>query len=163
MEFCKCNPHIMLCECILHVYASALYILPIASSVTSSLSSNIWYRNSTVPEIIYIYNYMLLLDSTKLDNYFSLFLKAILCILQRCQNQSVWFLWPLFKIILHYKASMETKHRRGDTGSQLWSFRLLCYRWTELTASEYEDSVQWNFLPNRRGRKKKVGGKKGAE
>jgi len=134
MEFWRCNLHIMLCECILHVYASALYIPPIASSVTSSLSSNIWYRNSTVPEITYIYiyiyiyinKYMLLLDSTELDNYFSLFLKAILRILWWCQNQSGWFLWPLFKIMLHYKACMKTNYRGGDIGNQLWSFRLLC-------------------------------------
>jgi len=109
---------------------------------------------------------MLLLDSTELDNYFSLFLKAILRILWWCQNQSDWFLWPLFKIMLHYKACMKTNYRGGDIGNQLWSFRLLCYKQTVLKASEYEESVQLNFLSNRNSKKIKInlfGEKKGAE
>jgi len=51
---------------------------------------------------------------------------------------------------------MKTKYRGGDIGNQLSSFRLLCYKWTVLKASEYEESVQLNFLSNRNPPKMKM-------
>ena len=51
---------------------------------------------------------------------------------------------------------MKTNYRGSDIGNQLWSCRLLCYKRNVLTASEYEESVQFNFPSNRNPKKIKI-------